>query len=114
MPARTKSRARYHSSPEPSITQIVVQHISSNQTHLRQPDSINLVVIAAGKRHHGWATPAEVELQPGIPAFFTIVLWNSVYCTQYYNDAGWVGEPPENCQQGVLDKIGEVLMGWYE
>jgi hypothetical protein len=114
MYSRTKSRARYHSSSESSITHIVVQHIASNQTHLRQPDSINLVITAAGKRYHGWATPAGVELQPGIPALFTIVLWNSVYCTQYYSDAGWVGEPPENCRQEVLDKIGDVLIGWYE
>ncbi|HLX54361.1 MAG TPA: hypothetical protein VKR58_10490 [Aquella sp.] len=114
MPGRTKSRARYHSSPESSFTQIVVQHISSNQSHLRQPDSINLVITAAGKRYHGWATPSSLELQPGIPAFFTIVLWNFLYFTQYYSDARWVGEPPENCQQEVLDKIGDVLMAWYE
>ena len=114
MPGRTKSRARYHSSPESSITQIVVQHIQRNPTYLRQPDSINLVFTAAGKRHHGWATPGNAELQPGIPAFFTIVLWNSIYCTQYYGGTSWVGEPPENCQQEVIEKIGDVLMGWYE
>jgi hypothetical protein len=114
MPGRTKSRARYHSSPESSITQIVVQHIVSNPIHLRQSDSINLVVTAAGKRHHGWATPGSVELQPGIPAFFRIILWYSLYCTQYYSNAGWVGEPPENCQQEIIDKIGDVLMGWYQ
>jgi hypothetical protein len=114
MPSRTKSRARYHSSPESSITQIVIQHIVSNPEYVREPDSINLVVTAAEKKHHGWATPGNLDLQPGIPAFFSIVLWNSLYCTQYYSDAGWVGEPPENCQQEVLDKIGDVLIGWYE
>ena len=79
----------------------------------RTPKSLNQRIQVNGIWYHGWLTPSNKELEPGIPVSYDCILWNQYHNTVYYGPDGWTGTEL-NTKQDIIETIGDLLVAWYE